>query len=278
MKESFMASYRRMSLDLLSEPPFNAGQWQGMDVSKSRAHWTHEMEDVTCVRDNIPISLGSLMSEIPADLPWAEEHFLERVSGMPLNPAPSHVRWPYAVRGNGDHTDAGVFDHTYPERFWPVMANVGETAPNGRQIFVPHMGIRFAYGDLMDVVDLLQTHRLTRQAYLPVWFPEDTGGSNREKGRRVPCTLGYHFMVRDGRLSVRYFIRSCDLYRHFINDVYMACRLAQWICDTINEREEQKPDDEPIPESLYPGKLIMHISSLHLFVGDVDKLKKRINV
>ena len=66
------------------------------------------------------------------------------------------------------------------------------------------------YGDLDDVVTLLTNDPLTRQAFLPMWFPEDTGVVH---GTRVPCSLGYHFMQRDGRLSITYYIRSCDIVR-----------------------------------------------------------------
>jgi thymidylate synthase len=130
-------------------------------------------------------------------------------------------------------------------------------------------GIRFRYGDLGDLVDLLVRSPLTRQAYLPVWFPEDTGSHH---GQRVPCTLGYHFMQRGGRLSCRYNIRSCDAYRHLSNDVYFAAALTNWICDEVYGRTM----DNEAPVRFRPGALTMHISSLHAFVSDVPKIRARI--
>jgi thymidylate synthase len=150
----------------------------------------------------------------------------------------------------------GTFDHTYPERFWPKMANEGTQRPNGRQVFVPHQGIRFEYGDLSDVIALLVRDRHTRQAYLPIWFPEDTGP---ESHQRVPCTLGYHFMIRNGALTMRYYLRSCDVYRHMRNDMYFAARLGLYISDAVTEESGF---------TVRPGRLLTHISSLHMFVND----------
>ena len=76
------------------------------------------------------------------------------------------------------------------------------------------MGIRFSYGDFNDVLDLLEKEPFTRQAFLPIWFPEDTGCHH---GERVPCTIGYHFMRRGNFLSVVYMIRSCDYIRQSCN-------------------------------------------------------------
>jgi thymidylate synthase len=136
------------------------------------------------------------------------------------------------------------------------MANVGVTRPNGRQVFVPHNGIRYEYGDLMDVVEQLRKNLYTRQAVLPVFFPEDTGNINNV---RVPCSLHYHFMFRQGLLHMRYDMRSCDFVRHFRDDVYLAARLLQWMGQQIEQPH---------------GKLYVTIGSLHAMEGDRWKLEQ----
>lgn len=261
--ENTAGTYLWVVSDLMDTKPIHTGEWQTLDTRRSEMHATHELEDVSLVWDQIPDDLTTVIPAI--DLPWANEHFSERVSGQPLNPAPSHIRWPYAVRGNTDHTTDQQFDHTYPERFWPShpMDSQGHHFDNTNR-----HGIRFPYGDLMDVVGLLATKPLTRQAYLPVWFPEDTGAT---EGQRVPCTLGYHFMQRGGRLSCRYYIRSCDVYRHLSNDVYFAAKLTAWICHQVSEMTREST----YRIAMVPGSLVMHISSLHAFVGDKQKLRDR---
>jgi len=280
-------TYLMLASDLLDTKAIQIGEWQTIDVSKSDMHKTHELEDVSLVWDQVP---KHALDSIPAiDFNWARTHFEERVSGQPLNPAPSHVDWPYAVRGNTDHTDESAkFDHTYPERFWPKHAGrchqpYAWTKGGGVQavdqygqgdidgICGGRSGIRFPYGDLDDVVNLLVRSPLTRQAYLPVWFPEDTGAVD---GQRVPCTLGYHFMQRGGFLSCRYYLRSCDIYRHLSNDVFFAVALMHWVCGQVAERTERRE----MKLKIRPGSLAIHISSLHAFVGDEAKIKNRIKL
>lgn len=264
------AQYLMLMSDLLEAPVVHTGDWQAMDVSASPAHATHELEDVTLRWDRMPSNLDEIFPAI--DFDWANEHFGERVSGVPYNPAPSHVRWPYAVRGNAMHTDAAArFDHTYPERFWPKHAACNHdpdqwTTYTDERNCGGTLGVRFHYGDLEDVVSLLIKKPLTRQAFLPVWFPEDTGAT---EGQRVPCTIGYHFMQRGGRLSCRYYIRSCDAYRHLSNDVWLAAMLTDWVARQVTNLTKGEI-------RFRNGGLTMHISSLHSFVGDRAKVKARI--
>jgi hypothetical protein len=293
----FPRAYQHLAIQMLQSTPLHIGEWQSKDVRHSKVHATYEMTDVT-VRMRIPTEVDTLADSMAPHVnrEWAEEHFLERTSGMPLNPPPSHERWPWS-RHNGNHQTDDKFSHTYPERMWPKHAGEVDChgsyvvsgpanimpvdkygqADDGRQVCTGRGGIRFAYGDLADVVNLLVRSPLTRQAYLPIWFPEDTGAVH---GQRVPCTLGYHFMIRNGVLSCRYYMRSCDLIRHFADDVYLAARLTQWICTQWNmatysdyRGSDGSPMDPPGFKELTPGELIMHISSLHAFVGDMFQLR-----
>lgn len=266
--EGSAAEFRDMRGALITKlkttTPINRGTWHSEDVSDSDAHAAHELLNVVfCV--SIPSSIPEVQSLFCPDLPWAEDHFQERVSRHPMNPAPSYRDWPYHSEAERDRyvRDGGTFDHTYPERFWPKRANPGEMMMfrSGRAAEV-NTGIRFAYGDLDDVVRLLQNTPHTRQAYLPVFFPEDTGSAD---GQRVPCTLGYHFIRNGMGLDCNYFIRSCDVYRHFTNDAYMGARLTQWIVQQLYYRGGL----------VWPGSLNMHVSNLHLFKGDSWRFQNR---
>jgi thymidylate synthase len=126
----------------------------------------------------------------------------------------------------------------------------------------PRQGVRYRYGDLGDVVDLLVKNPLTRNAYLPVWFPEDTGIVH---GGRAPCTLGYLFRLRDNALSIAYYIRSCDFRRHFQDDVYLTIRLLLWVIERCREKDRRW-------DSVVPGKFSMHIGSLHIFKNDYRQM------
>ncbi len=248
-------------------------RWQGQDVSGNRDMTPIELQNVI-FEMNMPETMKQAAHQIKPNLPWADDHFEERVGGVPLNPPPSASTWPFAQAGHADHTnDAGQFSHTYPERFWPKHASHPESTCNvdiqaeDEEEFCdhggPNSGIRYNYGDLQDVVNLLKGDHHTRQAYLPIWFPEDTGTVD---GQRVPCSLGYHFMIRAGLLHVTYMIRAVDFWRHFADDVYMAVRLGQWVRDEIESGQEA---------NIGMGNLTMHTMSMHCFAGDMDAVRAR---
>lgn len=207
-------------------------------------------------RAEIPPTAEELIKESSPNLPWADDHLEERIGGFPLNPPPSHVNWPFAQRGNEKFGGNTKFSHTYPERIWPKFAS---DEPNSKMT-----GIRYEYGDLGDVIDLLQREPYTRQAFLPIWFPEDTGSVH---GERVPCTIGYHFIRRGDYLHAVYYIRSCDYIRHFKDDVYLACRKVQWILQKLKEKDYDNW------KNVIPGYLSMHITSLHCFNREREVLK-----
>ena len=202
-------------------------------------------------------TIKELISEVKPNLEWADEHFEERVGGLPLNPPPSHVRWPFAQKNNSQFGGESKFSHTYPERIWPRYAS--------EESNTVMKGIRFEYGDFSDVIDLLLREPFTRQAFLPIWFPEDTGSSH---GERVPCTIGYHFMRRGYHFHLVYFIRSCDYIRHFRDDIYLACRKLMWLLDILKERDFDRWKD------VKPGYFAMHIVSLHCFNKEKGILKQ----
>lgn len=201
----------------------------------------------------IPGGVKNLTYLLEPDLPWAEDHFKERVSGVPMNPAPSFQWWPYYKQGNKwEINDSKQFSHTYPERMWINKLE----------------GKRYPYGNLGDVLDLLASNQQTRQAYLPIWFPEDTGAVH---GERVPCTIGYLFTIKEEAngvfktIDIHYQMRSCDFMRHFHNDMYLTARLLQWVCEELTQR-----DDKFI---FLPGEMIVTIANLHIFDGEEAFLK-----
>jgi hypothetical protein len=205
----------------------------------------------------IPVGVDQLVKEARPNLPWADEHLTERTGGIPLNPPPSHVNWPFAQKNNEKFGGNTKFSHTYPERIWPKFASEDSDKKLS--------GIRYEYGDFDDVIDLLQREPYTRQAFLPIWFPEDTGSVH---GERVPCTIGYHFIRRNNYLHVVYYIRSCDYIRHFRDDIYLACRKVQWSIEKLKEKDYDNWKD------VIPGYLSMHITSLHCFNREREILKQ----
>jgi hypothetical protein len=211
----------------------------------------------------IPKDIESLIEEVNPNLPWADDHFDERIGGVPLNPPPSNEWWPYNRKKNEQFKKDEMFSHTYPERIWPKKAPINNQTGKVRKKSL--QGIRFEYGDMSDLIDMLEREPFTRQAFLPIWFPEDTGAPHKE---RVPCTIGYHFMRRGDRFHISYFIRSCDIIRHFRDDIYLACRKLYWILDSLKKRDPETWGE------VEPGYYSMHIISLHCFNREKGILKQ----
>ena len=234
-------------------PIVKTERWQGLDTSKKPEAATHELMNVFFTVPVPTTEPDFLAEQVKPNLPWADMHFAERVCGQPLNPPPSWKHWPWGHSASNFLDARGQFNHTYPERFWPKQANV-----KPESVTADNWGIRYRYGDLGDVLDLLEREPLTRQAFLPVWFPEDTGAAHRD---RTPCTIGYHFMVRQNKLHCFYYIRSCEFVRHFRDDIYLAVRLQLWVLEQLTKRSERWL-------GVQPGDFAMHIGSLHMFVND----------
>lgn len=237
---------------LLAADPTYVGEWQ----SQKAVHGANTTYEIINAAFSMPIpeTFTEAAFIVSPNLPWAEDHFQERISGEPLNPPPSNAWWPFNVEGNALHKAEEIFSHTYPERYWPKRAEPGQLADQNRS---NRVGVRFEYGDLQDVVNLLTKSPYSRQAYLPVWFPEDTGSV---EGQRVPCTLGYQFLIRETptgkKIHIIYGMRSCDFIRHLPDDIYMTIRLAQWMRDQLQF------------DGMKMGTLYFHAGSLHIFESD----------
>lgn len=289
---SFSNMFARTRTEFLTQAvEVHTARWQGQDISKRPDMVSYEllnwhcnvgMDFLTQVGDvggfwSNPVVLLELADIIEPNLPWADDHFEERVGGEPLNPGVQWANWPWADSADKHRTDQR-FNHTYPERLWPRYAGM---TPGGRletqgdlrkfptlaQVppsILPLRGIRHYYGDLGDLVQLLAHEPDTRQAWIPLFFPEDTGVGD---GGRKPCTLGYQIIVRNKQASIFYPLRSCDFMRHFRDDIYLAIRLLLWVIDRCRDINPAFWDD------VVPGYYSMHCTSLHVFANDYREMR-----
>lgn len=158
-------------------------------------------------------------------LEWAQSEFSERIAPEHLNPG-----YAYKLRKNvwDEFLVDGKFEYTYNERIsWQVNP----------------------------VIQELVKHPDTRQAIIEV---HDRGIDTERMGKmRVPCSMFYHFMIRNGKLDVIYVMRSTDFATHFQNDIWLADELRKYIAGRIN-----------VPV----GKFIMFASSLHIYKKDWELL------
>lgn len=249
-------------------------KWQGIDISKKPEAATHETKHFFM---QVPMSsedLDEYRQDIKPNLPWADDHFEERVCGRAINPGIQWAKWPWGNSAKSFLESDGMFNHNYMERYWPKRAGTIAATANAEDFdarFISmygddpagaeNRGIRHVYGDLGDVVRQLAREPLSRQVILPVWFPEDTGVVH---GSRVPCSLFYQFFMRDGALDITYTLRSCDYTRHFRDDIYLTVRLLLWVLQQVRLLN-------PVFEGVEPGEFNLLITSLHMFRNDYIK-------
>src|SRR5262245_9321217 len=92
-----------MADSLIRAPEVDSGEWQAQKIDDPL--WVaKEITDVIFEID-VPEGPMDLAAMVDPNLPWAEAHFQERVSGIPLNPPPSSEYWPYQQEGHKDHVD-----------------------------------------------------------------------------------------------------------------------------------------------------------------------------
>ncbi len=167
------------------------------------------------------------INDIDSTQPWAHEEWKERwggINGRPVNPGEA---WKYRKHIWTEFLDDnGQFDYTYSERFSKES-------------------------QVINVIRRLQEDNYSRQLYVAMWTPED---SARLGVLRVPCSLGWLFQFRRGKLDITYFMRSCDFHTHFYNDVYLSMQLLHYVAHNAN---------------LPPGKFTHFMGSLHIYEKDL---------
>lgn len=115
--------------------------------------------------------------------------------------------WSQFIESKGQHKDQ--FSYTYAERFATAH-------------------------QLWRVERELKLRPATRQAIVSTYaFPFDV--RNMGVGHRTPCSMFYHFLLRDKKLNLHYVMRSCDLFTHFPYDVLLAMKMQQKMANAIGK-------------------------------------------
>jgi Thymidylate synthase len=289
-KDAVAAAFEQMKRESVL---VHRGKWQGLDVKKRPEMGAHEILHWS-MRVPMPVeNLDYYRAQIDPNLPWADDHFAERVCGQPINPGVQWSLWPWGKSADKFRDETGLFNHNYMERYWPSQAGYVSTPTltakdyedalrgqlmdqsggriNRLDLIAEHRGIRETYGDLRDVVLQLKKDPTTRQAILPVFFPEDTGGA---EGGRVPCSIYYQFILSGpnlDKLDMIYHLRSCDLIRHFRDDIYLTVRLLLWMLDQL--RQDEGFDDVRWGMTT-PGDFVMTIGNFHCFRNDMIQMTR----
>lgn len=171
------------------------------------------------------------------DVSWCEAEFLERISPFPINPGEAYKLRPEVwneflvpnvcgFKQEGQEMPDEIFDYTYSERMCEQLPRL---------------------------IKYLKADPDTRRAYLSIWNPWDI--LLVDTPTRVPCSLGYLFQIRDGKLTMKYSMRSCDIMTHFANDIYLAAKLQAYVAEQVG---------------VGIGYLVHEVASLHAYNKDLE--------
>jgi thymidylate synthase len=173
--------------------------------------------------------LTKMMKYMNANVDWAVAEKMERLhrGQFPPNPGQAYAKnydfWMKFMRN-------GCFSYSYAERWWdqlPYVIRELRARPNTRQAVMTMYDV---HQDMMN------------------WGGRD----------RVPCSLTYQFVIRDGVLSLIYNQRSCDFMKFFATDVFLTCELLRHVAGAV---------DAEI------GRFVHFLGSLHAFAGDLQDRK-----
>lgn len=172
---------------------------------------------------------------------WADSELWERLNGNAFtNPGIAYKlrsdMWEQFLNSEGK------FDYTYPERLHRIVDEDGND-------------------NLNSVIQLLRNDPDTRKAVLSIYDAKNDC-QYYDGSRRIPCSMYYNFLIREGKVNLVYHQRSSDYVQHFGDDVFLAWGLMEHVA-----RELKLP----------VGYLYHTIDSLHVYKKDWWKLKTDID-
>ena len=194
---------------------------QDKDISGDASYETLELQNFMYT-----VTDPDIAELVGRDQDWIELEWEDRfdgIMGRPSNP------------GNAYHVRSTV---------WDEFLHEGRFAYTYSERLARHNQVR-------RVINRLRDDHYSRQLYIAMWHPDD---SEKLGVERVPCSLGWHVQFRGGRLDLTYFMRSCDFFTHFQNDVALAIKLQRYIADEVG---------------MEPGHFTHFMSSLHVYQKDV---------
>lgn len=221
--------------DVATDPDFETVELEGYGFKIARSDWSKQMEE-----DAIAKVLG--LGHIPSVQRYIELEFADRTSGEALNPGHSYLARPEVWE---QFLHNGVFAYTYSERMsaqLPALIEELRKRPNSRQ------GIISIHSNIC-VGQYIEHKGPARQNVIPGADMLNRGGT-----ARIPCSMYYQFLIRNGRLDLIYTMRSCDYLTHFVVDLMLAMRLQKYVADKLN---------------LPTGQLTWFAGSLHAYRKDM---------
>lgn len=115
-------------------------------------------------------------------------------------------------------------------------------------------GLR-VHGQVRRVLERLRSDGASRQGVVTIWDPNLDG---HEVYGDMPCTVALHLLPRGHRLHLQVYMRSNDVWLGLAYDYFV---FSQWLHTVAKVL------------GLQPGRYTHHVSSLHLYERDVERVE-----
>lgn len=145
---------------------------------------------------------------------WIKAEFNERIGRNFSEPANPGSAWKFRGEVWEEFLgDDGKFAYTYAERF--------------------HPGVNHQLDQPLTVLAELSRHPASRQAIIQIFDVHKDltriGGETR-----IPCSMFYQLMIRNGAVDLHYVMRSCDFFTHFPYDQLLAIGFQEFAACILN--------------------------------------------
>jgi thymidylate synthase len=143
-----------------------------------------------------------------------------------------------------------------PGQAWLLRKNTWTQFLNEEGKFDYNYNERLLIHDqLPRIINHLRSDINSRRAVISIWDSfQDLEGL--EQCLRVPCSVTYSFLYREGKLNIFYHMRSSDFYEHFLNDMYLASKMNLYVAQELG---------------VEIGDTVVYVNSLHAYKIDLDK-------
>ena len=204
---------------------YSSETYQDKDVRGDDDFLTKELMGYTFMVRNPDIEAYTAYKGLNKE--WIEADFAERIGGGLDNPGEAwklrREMWePFLEKD-------GKFSYSYPER-------IGEQ-PRA-------------------VIELLKKNPTSRHGFITIYDPS-IDNARRDGTRRVPCSMWYYALIREGELTLIYNIRSNDYNGHFPYDLVLARMMQEHLAAGVGV---------PVGYFIYQG------GSLHCFKKDDSEI------
>ena len=142
---------------------------------------------------------------------YCQTELADRIADEAMNPGRSYkIRYDLWQKFFERDADVEKFDYTYSERI-------------------------SAFKQLPNIIKALKEDPHSRRAMLSIWDPELDSPEITGASTRVPCSISYQFLIRNGMLHAIYYIRSNDLYAHWAIDIWLTAGIMDYLKDQLKD-------------------------------------------